>query len=459
MQSEKGLKRIKVTQLEPGMVIRSVVALSFDYSVLDPKTIEFLQKNLDGATAMLAGNSGERTASMKDLKPFDHLVGISNIPEGLPYFQFRPQLPAALEKQGFVEVEVAEGKGSGAPAIRMVDEATRKLAQARAAEAKAMMETVEKAVDHRHQSTNVVENMFDQGRKGAYTSSEVESMVGQIMAVGSSPAIKAISGLKGSDQTYAHCVDMAVILQECYGDIMKMIGKPLTPETRHFVLVAGFMHDIGKSEVPKEVLDSQQRFMPDSREMMIMRNHTTYGARILSQMGLNKTAINVAHFHHVKKDQTLYTSYPDVKYEEVLPLTRLAAVVDVYQALIGRRKYKKNWVPGKAIEYILKLSGSEFDDAVVDNFVRVMGHYPVGSLVRLSNNDLGFVVRLAPYEQPTHPLVAVVETAGGQRLTHAHLVDLLVEQDISVKEVVDHYAHFNASEDEAFNIFRSIQIS
>jgi putative nucleotidyltransferase with HDIG domain len=251
---------------------------------------------------------------------------------------------------------------------------------------------------------------------------------------------------------------MSVILQECYIDVLVRGGKSPSDVNRRFALISGFMHDIGKSEVPKDILESTTRFAPDSKEMIIMRNHTVYGARILSEMGMPDATINVAHYHHVKLESTLLSSYPKVDYGNVLSLTRLASITDVYQALIGRRKYKKNWVPGKAIEYLLNLKGSEFDERILEHFIDSMGRHPVGSLVKLSTGELAFVLASAPKEAKERPIVAVVENAQGELLTHHTLVDLMLEPEVSITEVVDHYEHYSESEDQAFNIFQSIRV-
>jgi hypothetical protein len=300
--------------------------------------------------------------------------------------------------------------------------------------------------------------MMDVGRGGSYTSKGVEAMVDEIMIIGSSPAMKAIAGLRGSDQTYSHCVDMSAILQDCYAEILHRLGKSASEAINRYTLLSGFMHDIGKSEVPKDILDSTQPFAQDSHEMLLLRNHTTYGARILLDMGMHNNIINVASYHHVKKDRSLFTSYPDVSYDLVNPITRLASVVDVYQALIGRRKYKRNWVPGKAMQYIINLRDSEFDDRMIDQFVASMGIYPVGSLVRLSTGDIAFVLMIAPDDNRDRPMVSVVENAKGELLSQHSLLDLMLEEDITVTEIIDHYEHYSESDIQAYLIFQSIRI-
>jgi putative nucleotidyltransferase with HDIG domain len=461
------VRTVTGAELRTGMTIQAITALSYEWGTLDERRLKFLQNYFGGATAMIASDAGDNSIPIARLKASDHLQSITEIPANLKVARVVEGLGQFMEKHGLLEFRVidpwgAESATQAAPAEGRVKPAPTAASRARQAakvrEVTQFLETVESASENRDKSSTTVEEMLDQGRQGRYSSQGVEAAVGEIIKQGSSPAMKAITGLKGSDQTYAHCTDMSVILQECYTDLLVRQGKQASDPNRRFVLIAGFMHDIGKSEVPKDVLESTVRFAPDSREMQMMRSHTTYGARILSEMGMNSITINVAHFHHVKRDPNLFTSYPSVPYEQVLPITRLASIADVYQALVGRRGYKKNWVPGKAIEYLRNLRGTEFDEKMLDHFVESIGIYPVGSLVRLSTNELAFVLSLGPKDHTDWPAVAVVENASGELLTHHTLLDLTVESDIQITEIVDHYEHYNKSEDQAFQIFQAIRI-
>jgi putative nucleotidyltransferase with HDIG domain len=463
-------RKVRFDELQPGMTIREVTELSFDYATLDEKGVKFLKTYFRGASALVDTEQGQRTVPLAQLRARDNLSSIVDVPESLKIAKVVPGTAQFMEKHGLLEFKVSDPPGAPAakpaPAAAQPDSPTlspgsdeaKERSKVKVQAVRRFMDTIEHADQGRNKASSVVEEMLDHGRTGDYSSKGVEAAVDEIVQKGSSPAMKAIAGLRGSDQTYAHCTDMSVILADCYTDVLGRMGKDTSAGNRRFVMIAGFMHDIGKSEVPKEILESTVRFAPDSREMQMMRNHTTYGARILSEMGLHAVTINVAHYHHVKRDSTLFTSYPDVKYDEVLPITRLASIVDVYQALIGKRKYKKNWVPGKAVEYIMKLKGSEFDDKMLEHFVESMGIFPVGSLVRLSTNEVAFVLMLAPTQHPDRPIVAVVENASGELLTHHSVLDLMLEPDIRVEEVVDHYEHYNQSEDQAYQIFQSIRV-
>ena len=464
---ETSRHKLKAEQLAPGMTIVEVSELSFDYATLDAAKLKFIQTEFKGASVVVMDDSGRKEIPIEDLNEFDHLQEITNIPNTLKMAKVVQGLGAVMTKHGLLEFMVSvpqdvkipeEGAAPEAPQLIVGSTDAQKIHKVKAAEVKKFMDTIEHAEKNHSKACNVVEDMLDLGRAGNFTSKGVESIVNEIMKTGSSPAIKAIAGLRGSDQTYAHCVDMSAILQDCYRDILTRMGKPAGESTNKFTLLAGFMHDIGKSEVPKTILESTERFEPDSQEMLLLRNHTTYGARILTDMGMHENIVNVAHYHHVKIDGTLFTSYPDVSFEAVRPITKLASIVDVYQALIGKRKYKRNWVPGKAVEYVMNLGGMEFDERMIEQFILSMGIYPVGSLVRLSTEDLAFVLMIAPKEHPTRPIVAVVENAKGELITSHTMLDLMLEKDIEVTEVVDHYEHFSESEDQAYQIFQSIRI-
>lgn len=455
---------VKAKELQPGMVIKEITELSIDYAMLDETTVNFLQGAFIGASAVILVDTGALTIPIGKLKPFDQLQSIVNIPGSLKTARVTDDVITLALKNGLQEFKVSteDGAAPKAPSVSTMTVGSEEAKQAhiqKREEIKKFLDTLEQSSKQRDTASTLVEEMLDQGRKGNFSSKGVEAVVDDLLKQGSSPAMKAIAGLKGSDQTYAHCTDMSVILQEAYSDILEKSGKTVSDQSRRFTLISGFMHDIGKSEVPKDILESTTRFDPDSKEMIIMRNHTTYGARILSEMGMPQVTINVAHYHHVKKDSSMLTSYPAIDYTQVHPITRLAAVTDVYQALIGRRSYKRNWVPGKAVEYLYSLRSSEFDETMLDKFLESLGRYPVGSLLRLSTGDLAFVIHLAPYEYPERPIVAVVENAQGELLTNQDLVDLMLEPHVQVEEVIDHYEHFNETDEQAYQIFQSIHIA
>ena len=130
------------------------------------------------------------------------------------------------------------------------------------------------------------------------------------------------------------------------------------------------MHDIGKIGIPDSILLKPALLNPE--EWNTMKTHTTIGAEILSghSSSLIKTAQEIAVSHHEKWNGS---GYPMGLSGEQIPLSgRIAAVSDVFDALISERPYKKAWPLEEALREIRASSGSAFDPKVVEAFFRVL---------------------------------------------------------------------------------------
>lgn len=134
------------------------------------------------------------------------------------------------------------------------------------------------------------------------------------------------------------------------------------------IQVAAQMHDIGKVHIPDSILFKPGPLTPEERA--IMETHTTIGEEILagSESALIQTAARIAGSHHEKWDGT---GYPRRLAGTDIPITgRIAAVADVFDALVSPRPYKKPWPIADARDYIAKESGRQFDPGCVAAFLR-----------------------------------------------------------------------------------------
>ncbi len=132
---------------------------------------------------------------------------------------------------------------------------------------------------------------------------------------------------------------------------------------------ASSLHDIGKIGIPDQVLLKDSRL--DAEEWQIMQSHTTIGLKILgqSESSLIQTARIVIASHHEKWDGA---GYPVGLKGDDIPLEgRIAAICDVFDALISDRPYKKAWTYSDALKYIEDRSGTQFDPKVVHAFMTV----------------------------------------------------------------------------------------
>ena len=127
------------------------------------------------------------------------------------------------------------------------------------------------------------------------------------------------------------------------------------------------MHDIGKIGIPDSIMLKPGKLTEE--EFEIMKQHSEIGAQILSHSDSTKLAQGVALYHHERWDGT---GYPKGIPSQQLPLiTRIVAVVDVFDALVSKRPYKEAWSHEDALEAISSGSGTQFDPNVVEVFIKL----------------------------------------------------------------------------------------
>jgi putative nucleotidyltransferase with HDIG domain len=128
------------------------------------------------------------------------------------------------------------------------------------------------------------------------------------------------------------------------------------------------LHDIGKLGIPDSILLKPGSLTEE--EWNIMRQHPVYSYELLRPIAYLRPAIDIPYCHHEKWDGT---GYPRGLKGEQIPLSaRIFAVVDVWDALRSERPYRPAWTEERAREYILSLSGVQFDPVVVGTFVEII---------------------------------------------------------------------------------------
>ncbi|MBV6393967.1 MAG: hypothetical protein KPEEDBHJ_03212 [Anaerolineales bacterium] len=153
--------------------------------------------------------------------------------------------------------------------------------------------------------------------------------------------------------------DMAIRLGKKFG---------LSDEELKYMRWGGLLHDIGKMGVPDAILFKKESLTPE--EMSIMRRHTLFAYEMLSPIRYLKDAVDIPYCHHEKWDGT---GYPRGLRDAQIPFSaRIFAVADVYDAVTSDRPYRDKWEKEKAIAYIRENTGSHFDPAVTEVFLRMI---------------------------------------------------------------------------------------
>ncbi|PBP83866.1 metal-dependent phosphohydrolase [Pseudomonas syringae] len=227
-------------------------------------------------------------------------------------------------------------------------------------------------------------------------------------------ALISLSRLKTSDEyTYMHSVAVCALMVA----LAKRMGMP--DDQIREAGVAGLMHDVGKMMIAPAVLNKPGRLTRD--EFEIMKAHPELGVKILMDtQPVAASVIDVCLHHHEKVDGS---GYPHgLKGDQISIFARMGAVCDVYDAITSDRPYKKGWGVAHSIREMASWQG-HFDDVVFQSFVKTVGIYPIGTLVRLESGRLGVVVEQGQASL-LKPKVKVFMSARTGKTFAAQVIDL-----------------------------------
>ncbi|UPT36143.1 HD-GYP domain-containing protein [Pseudomonas amygdali] len=264
---------------------------------------------------------------------------------------------------------------------------------------------------------NAVMAMFTEARMGqAMDVDNVQLLVEEISSsiLRHPHALISLSRLKTSDEyTYMHSVAVCALMVA----LARRMGLP-DDQVRE-AGVAGLMHEVGKMMIAPHVLNKPGRLTHD--EFEIMKAHPELGLKILKEnQPVAATVMDVCLHHHEKVDGS---GYPHgLKGDQISIFARMAAVCDVYDAITSDRPYKKGWGVAHSIREMASWKG-HFDDVVFQSFVKTVGIYPTGTLVRLESGRLGVVVEQSEASL-LKPRVKVFMSARTGKTFAAQIIDL-----------------------------------
>lgn len=245
---------------------------------------------------------------------------------------------------------------------------------------------VQRALKLCAQSKAAVVQMFSDARMGqAIVLEHVAELVEEISdSVLRHPnALISLARLKTSDEyTYMHSVAVCALMIA----LSRQMGLP--EEQVREAGEAGLLHDIGKMAIPDAILNKPGKLT--DVEFGTMRRHPEAGAKMLLECRqVSALVLDVCLHHHEKFDGS---GYPHrLAGEQISLFARMGAICDVYDAITSDRPYKKGWDPAESIRKMAEWKG-HFDPQLFQAFVKSMGIYPIGSLVRLESGRLGVVV-------------------------------------------------------------------
>ena len=197
-------------------------------------------------------------------------------------------------------------------------------------------------------------------------------------------ALVGLSAIKDKDEyTFLHSVSVCTLMVT----FAQSLG--LDREMIRLAGIGGLLHDTGKMKVPNEILNKPGRLT--EHEFAKMRTHPEEGWKILKDIeGMEAIPLDITLHHHERMDGT---GYPHkLPGSEISRMAQMAAVVDVYDAITSDRCYHVGMPATEGLRKLWEWSKFHFNPELVQAFMRTVGIYPVGTLVRLESGRLGVVL-------------------------------------------------------------------
>jgi HD-GYP domain-containing protein (c-di-GMP phosphodiesterase class II) len=248
----------------------------------------------------------------------------------------------------------------------------------------------------------------------------------------------AISTLRVfDDYTFTHSVNVAM-LSMCIGKRIKLSRRTLVS-----LGICALFHDLGKIEIPHEVLHKKDKL--ENSELKLIEGHSLNSARLLLKIKASpdsKSRILVPLFeHHLKYD---LSGYPHADWKKPLTLFgKIISIADKYDTLTSSRSYRKYLLsPDRALGYMFDRSGKAFDPLLIKVFINILGVYPVGTLLKLDNGELALVVSSPSREFSKRPLACVLEKENESSYKKKEIINLDERDPESgkyVREVIETY--------------------
>lgn len=236
-------------------------------------------------------------------------------------------------------------------------------------------------------SREAVFSMFSEARMGNVVDAEnamplVEEIAHSVMR--NPGALIGLARLKTADDyTYMHSVAVCALMIA----LSRKLG--LDDDKTREAGLAGLLHDIGKMAVPSAILNKPGKLT--DAEFISVKEHPEAGYKMLLEAkGVGKIALDVCLHHHEKIDGS---GYPNrLSGDQISLYAKMGAICDVYDAITSNRPYKQGWCPAESLGKMSEWSKGHFDPVVFQAFIKSIGIYPVGTLVRLQSGRLGVVV-------------------------------------------------------------------
>lgn len=266
---------------------------------------------------------------------------------------------------------------------------------------------------------NISRNLFSRPKE-AYKDADqlIQQMLESLMA-DKNIAIHLMNDKIAGEDAYYHSLNVSVLAM--------MLAKEmaLPAEDIKALGVGCLFHDIGKIEIPDRIVNKS--FALTRAEQNLLQMHCQYGETIAAKIELPKAAIDIITQHHEYADGSGYPR--QLRLEQIAPLARIVTIINTYDNHCNRPNPADSLTPYEALSHMFAQQRKLFDPAPLNIFIRCMGVYPPGTLVKLSDGTLGMVVSVTA-GKPLRPSVLIYDPSVPKN--EAIILDLGVEPELEI---------------------------
>lgn len=296
----------------------------------------------------------------------------------------------------------------------------------------------EEELDHarkiEHETREIVREAMDEVTKGREVNLEMAgAAVGKMVdsIVRNPDALMVLSQLKDvNEYTALHSIRTAIIAL-AFGRHLALSRDEL-----NVIGMGALLHDIGMARLPGDILNKTEGLTVE--EFTLMKKHVGWGVEILKTSGnVPRGAIEMVEQHHERADGSGYPGHREIK--SISPAGNIAAIVDVYDAITSERSYSGGLSAEDALKRMYEWRNKDFNPRFVEEFIKCMGIFPIGSLVELSTGAVGVVITINRARR-LKPKVALVLTANRTPFSHRFIADLSEDRqgqdELKIKRVL-----------------------
>jgi len=203
----------------------------------------------------------------------------------------------------------------------------------------------------------------------------------------------------------------------------------------HNIVSGALLHDVGMLRLSKGITEKKGGL--SALELEQIKSHPLHTSKIVTKELFGPSEVNLISLHHHERWDG--QGYPDGLAGNAIDIgARIVSVADAFEAMVSKKSYRDSMIGYQAIKNLMADNGRRFDPAVIIAFTKIMGIYPIGSIVRLNDSSIARVVTIHT-GAPMRPVVQMLADNKGNVIGTGNVttVDLLEVRSLFIKEAID----------------------